>query len=262
MKDLESDKIRVSEAYVEEPENWMHWLSHELKTPLSRIESLISNLEAKSSYDFEERKLLNKMKESIEECKSTMDTIFIYEQIKKKSIKPSFKQIDLNRVLSSVVAQNDFWAKQKGISLILETEPLFPLMLDENLVFRAISNVLENAIKYSPTESRVLVSSEEMDKEILIQIADQGCGISVNDLNDIFQPYFRTELTHEVPGTGLGLAITASFIKIHGARVEVDSVIGKGSTFTISFPKTNKVTGAKSSKDHEVKNTTADLKKG
>jgi len=177
------------------------------------------------------------LKREIEECKSIMDVIFIFEQIKKKQIKPSFVDKDINRILTSVVSSNEFWAKRKGIKLILETEPLFPVSVDENLISRAISNILENAIKYSPSESRVLISSEEIDDEVIIQIADQGCGISEEDIEEIFRPYFRTDLTHHIQGTGLGLAITTSFIKYHNGVIEVDSLVDKGSTFTIKLPK-------------------------
>lgn len=225
---------------IENPENvrpWANWLNHELKTPLSRIESLLGNLEKGMTYDFEQQKLILLMKDSLEECKKIIDTLFIYEKLKKGNFEVSFKDKDLNRLISLVVSQNEFLAKRKGISFILETEPIFPIPLDEALLIRALSNILENAIKYSPSESRILISSEEMGDHVLVQIADQGCGISESDFDKIFDPYFRTDRTQDSPGTGLGLALANRFVALHGGKIEVDSVPDKGSTFTVFLKK-------------------------
>lgn len=103
---------------------------------------------------------------------------------------------------------------------------------------RAILNVAENAIRYSPPASTVLIALGSHDGEAYVSVADRGCGIDADDLRHIFEPFYRADpaRARETGGTGLGLAIADQIVRAHGGRIEVDSVPGEGSTFTIYIP--------------------------
>lgn len=216
---------------------WTNWIQHELKTPLNRMESLIDSLNKQKALDFEGKKMLLKLKDSLTETKSILDSLYLFNKIEQGQITPHLEHKDVNPIIMSAVQDSEVLAKLKGVSFMVETEPLFPIQIDEQLFRQAFLNILENAVKFSPSETKVLLSTEEIEGYVVIQIADQGLGMNEEALSKIFQPYFRAEETAHKPGTGLGLYIASRFIEFHGGEVEVDSVQDQGSTFTIKLPK-------------------------
>ena len=101
-----------------------------------------------------------------------------------------------------------------------------------------LSNILTNAVKYSDPGKVISVDLKENESQIILQISDQGYGIPPADLPYIFDKFYRSGniIGTEIPGSGLGLAIVKSIVENHQGRIWVDSVVGKGSTFTIVFP--------------------------
>ncbi len=224
---------------VDEQIDWTNWINHELKTPLNRIEGLLWALNKSSNCGFEEKKMLLKMQDSLNECRNTLDSLYLYNKIKKNKIRFKIEHKDINKLVTSSVQDVEALTSAKGIKIILETEPLFPVPLDEQLFKRAFLNVLENAIKFSPNESKILISTEEVEHFVVIQVSDQGPGMSDEVKDKIFEPYYRIDETAHLPGTGLGLYICHEFVSHHGGAVEVDSVLGDGATFTFKLPKIN-----------------------
>ena len=103
---------------------------------------------------------------------------------------------------------------------------------------QVFSNLIENAVKYSPEKSRVLVSSEETNGKVRIQISDQGPGIPADELSNIFMKFFRSKDAKASPikGSGLGLYLAKYFVELHAGTLTVDSTPGQGSTFTVELP--------------------------
>ncbi len=217
--------------------DWTNWINHELKTPLNRMESLLLSLNKSPNCGFDEKKMILKMQDSLLECRNTLDSLYLFNKIQMNKVSPKRSHKDINTIVRTAVQDVEVLAKLKGVKIMVELEPLFPIPLDEQLFKRAFLNLLENAIKFSPSEGKILLSTEEVDGKIMIQVADQGVGMSETELSEIFKPYYRVEGTAHLPGTGLGLFIAQSFIKLHNGQIEVDSVQGGGSTFTIQLPK-------------------------
>lgn len=103
---------------------------------------------------------------------------------------------------------------------------------------QVITNLIENAIKYSPENSKILVSSEEIDGKIIIQVADQGIGIDPEDRDHIFTKFYRSQnaKTSNISGSGLGLYLSKYFVNLHQGQIHVESEPKSGSTFTIELP--------------------------
>ncbi len=217
--------------------DWTNWINHELKTPLNRMESLLMSLDKSSNCGFDEKKIILKIQDSLSECRNTLDSLYLYNKIQLGKIAPKINHKDVNKIVLGAVQDTELLAKVKGVKVMVETEALFPVPLDEQLFKRAFLNILENAIKFSPHEGKILLSTEDMDDSVVIQIADQGMGMSAESVKEIFEPYYRVEETAHLPGTGLGLFITKKFVDFHNGHIEVDSVIGEGTTFTIQLPK-------------------------
>ncbi len=110
------------------------------------------------------------------------------------------------------------------------------VMLDPKLMYRALANLIGNAIKYSPREGHVRFIVAPKDDLITFSISDNGIGIPEDDLKRLFEPFFRGRNTSGIDGTGLGLSIVSSFVEAHGGRITVESVEGQGTTFVISIP--------------------------
>lgn len=215
--------------------DWTNWLNHELKTPLNRMEGLLISLDKKLSVGFEEKKLIMHLKSSLDECRDTIDSLYLFNKIQIDTIKPKLNYLDINSVVSQVVQDQNYLAERKGVKIIIESEPLFPVPIDEQLFKRAFSNLITNAIKFSKSESKILVSTESLEDKVYVQVSDQGTGIETSKLEKIFEPYYRIEETAHLPGTGLGLFIAKKFIEYQNAKISVDSEMGAGTTFTIEF---------------------------
>src|SRR5690606_34227659 len=125
---------------------------------------------------------------------------------------------------------------RKNITIRKELEPLFSLKIDEHLLRQVFTNLIENAIKYSPENSSILVTSEDSPGGVTVQIADQGIGMSEEDLENIFQKFYRSKRTANTMGSGLGLYLSKYFVELHEGRISVESHINQGSTFTVFLP--------------------------
>jgi signal transduction histidine kinase len=108
--------------------------------------------------------------------------------------------------------------------------------VDPKLLRRALNNLLNNAIKYSPDDKPITVSLEVVEGEAVIRISDQGIGIPEDDLRHLFEPFHRAANVGKIQGTGLGLAIARQAIELHGGTIAVDSTVGVGTTFTVRLP--------------------------
>jgi len=219
-----------------EPIDWTNWLNHELKTPLNRMESLILSLEKRPTMGFEEKKLMISLKSSLDECRSTIDSLYLYNKIQIEKIHPKLGHHDLNALVSQVCQDLDSMADKKAIKFVIESEPLFPMPLDDQLFKRALSNIVSNAIKFSPQESSVLISTEAISESVYVQVADRGPGMSAVEQKKIFDPYYRIDETAYLPGTGLGLYISQKFMTYMKGEITVDSEKGAGTTFTLVLP--------------------------
>jgi signal transduction histidine kinase len=152
--------------------------------------------------------------------------------------------LDLERCSLAEVARrtvDEFAAEahQRQLELKLEADGELPLQADELRLVQAVGNLVENAIKYTPPGGRVTVSAAAADGEYLVRVADNGQGIAPDELPHIWDRYYRVEgrASGGPGGTGLGLAIAAGIIKAHGGRIDVESALEQGSTFTIHLPR-------------------------
>lgn len=147
--------------------------------------------------------------------------------------------VDLGRVAGTVVEQATLAAGQRDVTLVAST-PAVPLSVlgDETSLTSMVTNLVANAIGYSDAGGSVRVSLCRQGDEVVLECADEGLGISVEDRAGLFTEFFRSTNRQalERPGTGLGLTITKRVVERHGGRIEVDSELGEGSTFRVFLP--------------------------
>lgn len=150
------------------------------------------------------------------------------------------ESVRLDALLREVIGNMQLVAQEKGITLELPDCPPCDLMTDARLLRRVFVNLLDNAIKYTGQTERVVVSSEVAAKEVTIQIRDSGMGIASEHLPHIFERFYRVDAgrSGDGNGAGLGLAICQAILRNLGGTITVQSEIGKGTTFTVTLPKT------------------------
>jgi len=130
-------------------------------------------------------------------------------------------------------------AAAKGLTLRLEpAEGVAMVAGDATLLRQAVANLVDNAVKYTPSGGTVTVGLSVRDEQAMIRVVDTGIGIAPDDRVRLFEKFYRIRRrdTMDIPGTGLGLAIVKSIVERHGGKVWVDSELDKGSTFHISLP--------------------------
>ena len=231
-------KNRLLTQVEEMKSNFMRMMSHDLKTPLARIQGM-ADIIRKDTSNLNETQLLalETIFDSSEELMEFIGSILSLSRIHSKNLKLQLRSRDVNQVLRNVVRRCEHLAKRKGIDIASELEPLFSIKVDEDLLKTVFTNLLENAIKYSPDSSRILITSEEINNEMVIQISDQGRGIALEEIPHIFDRFYRARNSrNDTPGNGLGLYLAKYFVELHNGRIEVESVVNKGSTFSVHLP--------------------------
>lgn len=158
-----------------------------------------------------------------------------FSRLEAKESIPQIKEIDLYNIILKQVENITLKANEKNISVLFETgtDSLPIIYADDNMIKRVISNILDNAIKYTNPGGKIIIRLKNTNEEVLVQIQDNGIGIPEDKQRYIFDAFYRAISDHK--GSGLGLSIAKKIIESHGGRIWVDSVYGKGSTFSFTL---------------------------
>ncbi len=231
-------KNKLLQQVEELKTNFISMMSHDLKTPIARIQGMTEMiLQDEIALSNMQREAVDTIKSSSDDLLKFINSILQYGRIESQGVELHKLSKDVNQIILDVIKKHEFLARVKKIKIIKELEPLFPIAIDPDLMRQVFSNLIENAIKYSPDESNVTVRSREENDRILIDVIDQGIGIPVVDLPNIFMKFFRSHnvKTSTIKGTGLGLYLAQYFVQLHKGEISVTSNLG-GSHFTVYLP--------------------------
>src|SRR5438128_4295569 len=215
-------------------------VSHELRTPLSIFHgNLETLLEAGDLDENETRHIYEVMKRHSDRLNLLVNDLLSLARLESKEANLQLAEIKLRDFLESVTRD---WAKRlagKNLRLELEVPDNFPaLRADERRLEEIVHNLLDNAIKYSHQNGRILIQAGAPDQEVVLSVCDEGVGIAPADLRRIFERFYRADRarSRELGGTGLGLSIVKHIAQLHGGSIDVQSAPGQGSTFRVRFP--------------------------
>lgn len=215
-------------------------VSHELRTPLTSIQGYIETLIEGAVDDVQRRgEFLDTIRQqAIRLGKLTADLLTLSTI---EAGKYPFKRArtDLRQVILESLDAIRTLAQQKSISLLFEDRsPLTPVECDPDAIQQVLLNLLDNAVKFSPSGSTVRVEVERKEEMLAVSVLDQGIGIPSIELPRLFERFYRVDRarSRELGGTGLGLAIVKHIVEAHAGRVAVESQVGKGSRFTVLLP--------------------------
>jgi signal transduction histidine kinase len=213
-------------------------VSHELRTPLSSIQIFSETLKGKVSQDKQEQYLHTISSES-DRLARLVDNVLNFSRLEKRSKEFNFKPTDIGDVVRKSVEAYKFYAEQRDVSIRLNISTNLPrIYADSEAISQVVMNLVDNAIKYSPENGVINVNVFRRGKTILIRVSDRGIGIDKEDLDKIFDKFYRGKTAENLGtgGTGLGLTLARAIIKAHGGDIKVRSKKGSGSRFTVVLP--------------------------
>lgn len=207
-------------------------VTHDLKTPLTSIHMFAESIflgRAKSRSS--QKKYANIIIKESENLQRMINNILGYS-VKEKY---QFKEANLSNIVESTLSDMSYWLEINKFNVVAEIQEDVITKIDSEAIKQALSNLINNAIKYSPTSKNLIVRLIKMDKKIMIEVEDTGIGIPENQTSLIFEKFYRVKSkeTETTSGTGLGLTVTKSIIEAHNGKLLVDSEFRKGSKFTI-----------------------------
>jgi two-component system phosphate regulon sensor histidine kinase PhoR len=215
-------------------------VSHELRTPLSIFHGNLETLLEASDLDENEiRHIYEVMKRHSDRLNLLVNDLLSLARLESKEANLQLAEINLRDFLEEVIRD---WKKRlagKNLRLDLQVPDSFPtLHADERRLEEVVHNLLDNAVKYSHQNGRILIHARARDQEIVLSVCDEGVGIAAPDLPRIFERFYRADRarSREVRGTGLGLSIVKHIAQLHGGRVEAESVVGQGTTIRVILP--------------------------
>lgn len=230
--------LRPIEEMMEAQSRFTADASHELKTPLTAMKSEIEvSLRDKKLGSTDAKKLLVSNLEEIGKLENLSNALLELARYENKSEK-NFEELSLTEVLTTAYERVEKLAKAKNIEFETDFQDL-KVCGDVQSLTELFVVLFDNAIKYSPVKSKIIISSKKEMRHVEIKIKDQGAGIKKEDLPHIFDRFYRADSSRykEVAGGyGLGLAIAKSVVELHGGTISAESKEGKGSTFTVKLP--------------------------
>lgn len=214
--------------------------SHDLRNPLFLIRSYSEILidGSPGSINEKQKKLLQKIFNSSDFMKALLENLLDISKIESGNIELDKKVQDFNETTKVQMELFQLLAQKKQINLHLNLGELPPFAFDKNAVIQAIGNFIGNAIKFSPPDTNIFVSTDNRENKARFSVRDEGPGISVEDQKLLFGEFqtLSAKPTGGEKSTGLGLAIVKKLVNLHGGEVGVTSELGKGSTFFFTLP--------------------------
>lgn len=213
-------------------------ISHELKTPIGGISILAEAISEGSDDPQMVKNFSERMKIEAARLSHLVQEIIDLSRIQDQNTTQNSQIVSLKHVIEEAIYQSKVRAEKRQVQINFACNDEVEFFGDRKQLVMAISNLVENAINYSPERTSVNVLLKKTDEVAEITISDQGVGIAQEDLDRIFERFYRVDSarSRETGGTGLGLSIVKHVVSNHGGDVHVWSVPGTGSTFTVLLP--------------------------
>jgi len=216
-------------------------ISHELRTPLTSIKNAIDimSTEKTGPLNQNQRRFLDMASRNINRLANLINDVLDLSKIEVGEMRYTFEEIDLSDLLFHMESTFQLQAKDKSIALSLNlTPPLPSIRADSSRIEQVLCNLLSNAVKFTPENGQVVLSAKAAENNLEISVTDTGVGISEEEQNWIFDPYYQAgdQVARASTGTGLGLSIAKQLVEAHGGRIAVECKTGLGSRFSFTLP--------------------------
>jgi len=212
-------------------------ISHEFRTPLTVILSASQLLEnGLKDAEQSSRKNLYRIQSSVKLMNQFLTDILILTRAESGNLSCRLEPLDIEAFCLNLVEDFQFINKNNTPIKFVSQGLMIRPYLDEKLLYSILSNLLLNAIKYSPTGAGISLILWQDSDRIVFQVRDHGIGIAEEDRGKIYEPFYRGQNVENIIGTGLGLAVVKKCVELHRGEIALDSQVDKGTSFTVKLP--------------------------
>jgi signal transduction histidine kinase len=231
-------RLRKSEQETARYRQAMHFVTHEMRTPLTAIQGSSELMDRYNLPEDKRHQIAQLINSESKRLAKMIETFLNVERLSAGQLELKKENFRAGDMLALCLQRAGPLAVRKRIRITLEPIPGDTLAGDRELMEYAFYNLITNAIKYSPADTEVTISGQRDGDNLSVSVKDQGIGMDEKELRNIFQKFYRTrkaEASGEA-GTGIGLSIVEQIVDLHGGKISVASVPGKGSCFTLTVP--------------------------
>lgn len=234
--------LRQQTQYLQEVDqfknNFLSLFSHDLKTPIAKIRAIANRLLVENpSLPPAVIEDLRNVDRTNDELARLISDILKVTKMESMHLDPEREVVDLNRLVEKAVQGLRFYADQQKVQLVMDLEPLFSIEGDPQLIQEVITNLVENAVKYSTAKTKVVVRTLEENDRIWVRVRDAGPGIPPEELPRVTGKFYRgKDAQAKTKGTGLGLYLSKYFVELHGGQLVIDSKVGEGTEVSFWLP--------------------------
>jgi len=219
--------------------------SHEFRTPLTSILAAADTLDrfADRIPRERQREKLGKIRDQVRHLTRLLDDVLVLGRVESGRVTCSPEPIDLAALCREIVEETEQVTQATGRLVVDSAGLSSTVSLDPHLVRTVLGNLLSNAVKYSGAEETVRCALASEKGRVTIRVTDRGIGIPPEDQPHLFEPFHRACNVGQVAGSGLGLVITKKAVELHGGTIDVETSVGRGSTFLVTLPEGPSPTG-------------------
>jgi PAS domain S-box-containing protein len=229
---------KLNEA-IELKSQFISTVSHELRTPLTSMKEGIAIIldGVAGAINDDQKNFLNLAQRNVDRLALLINDVLDFQKLEAGKMKMNIQENNINEVVEEVQKTMLPSAKKKGLDILLELDGNQPkARFDRDKITQVLTNLVNNAIKFTE-QGQMTVGVQQRDEELVIRVSDTGMGIPKNELSKVFERFYRVQRPgKQIQGTGLGLPIVEKIMTMHGGRIEVESEVDKGTTFTIFLP--------------------------
>jgi signal transduction histidine kinase len=221
-----------------EKNNLIGIVAHDLKSPLNQMKGLLTLIKLNTGLDAETLQYVNMIENGTKRLTDMIGKILDVEAIDAKKVNVTLETVNLSELLENLLGRFDYSAKQKSMELIPTLTPGVLITADRLYTEQVFENLISNAIKFSPLSKRVFVNVEKRGEAVVVEVKDEGPGITDEDKKKLFGKYQKLSArpTGNEISTGLGLSIVKKFVDAMGGEIWCESEAGKGASFFVKLP--------------------------
>ena len=231
--DAHADSERQAKEFLR---NTISDISHQLKTPIAALNIYNGILQQESADAGTVQEFANLSEQELDRIETLVQSLLKMARLDAGAITLEQSPENLSELLGQVKGQYSFRAGQEGKELVLKGDEQSLLLCDRTWLTEAIGNLVKNALDHTAPGDRIRIQWQQSPCLTQITVEDSGSGIHPEDLYHIFKRFYRSRFSKDTQGVGLGLPLAKSIIEAHQGSIEVHSELGRGTTFTISFP--------------------------
>lgn len=211
-------------------------VAHDLRTPLTALRGTAEVALARDREPEAYREALGRVVEAAGAAQATLDAVLDVAEAEAGALALDLAPLDVDDLARDVADLYGLVADEKGVALTVEVGGAGAVWGDRQRLRRALANLVDNAVKYTPAGGRVALTTGRTGGEAWVRVRDTGPGIAPGELPRIWDRLYRSERTRHERGLGLGLGLARAVAEAHGGRVVAESAVGEGSTFTLVVP--------------------------